>query len=1094
LNNKGQFSIIAALLVAIVLVASAMATYSSLRYSSTQEQPQILSSVDETDLALKQLLGFTVGYYGSVLKVTGNVTYARDLASNYLNNSLTNVGYVKPEWGLSLNVTDLNLNAAWFNSDSYSQGSMQVTYDLNGLGITGISYNASIRLEVKVLDSASTTQAQFKILTDRGEPLINLGTSNIKFYRYVFGDLTWEYTVPTTVISHVDGTYIVDLPPGVPSNSYVVQVEDTRGISVLASSYSEFTSQIAWNTTGFKPDLDYVDSANLNVLGTHSNFTEQQNGPNGTFDTLAEGASGTIEITNYPTNSKMYGATTLGSGSTNDLQVNDGGYMRFQAYPSSFSGSNTFGFTSVGSSVQSIEDTIRGSLFNVPNSGQAQSISVYLDLSYASNRRVKAAIYSEDHDFISETEEKIISSSGWYTFNFADPKPMLTANTNYILVAWSNSGTGSVSLRYNYGSSYQGHYRTNQYYGSWPGSIYFSHDTNSYSIYCNYSPVNQYLAQVELTGSSPIPSSWNSLVWTIDGSVSTSTVATTFQLYNSVTGQYPTSGDGFITTTLGTVDQTRAQTIVSNPASFLNSSGNWKIMVTAVKSTSSPFVLNLDFARYNLNVTNYAINLQEQWVAVNATNIRQDLCIKTGSMGAEPLLVQVLHGGNWLNLMTLAPNFYNNVSLAPYIDSSTLSIRFVGNNESTDPSQDTWNIDSIFIKDEPDVNFLVNLEPSTFTLELLQNGTMRWLGQNLQLATQTLPIPPIPVRAIHVNQTINGVNQEVPFQIEDWASNYQMPLGLTSNSTVFGNRQMIVFLLNSKVTDFTVWWDGSDTASQTPLAFTNNYFSDNVGSRTLNNGKLRLQFASTGFVLTSTVGSVTSTSNLMRINNNQDNTDPELAYVITDGVVRDIALGEAEFSNGITNCPNTYTNIVISLPANVNYYTYRLRTMFIDSESRTRTISDLCPVSVSTSASQTQMQTENGTLGGFPIIQNYTGTFSNYASSGWTAHHFSQLISDNGKGVGIFFTDTNNQKLYSFDSFSASTSKGALKVSSNLIELLPVSQAQVQFTYAYDISWQGAVATFDGNTPVCSLYDGTTPMGLWLLSEYPPTISVIAKN
>ena len=55
---------------------------------------------------------------------------------------------------------------------------------------------------------------------------------------------------------------------------------------------------------------------------------------------------------------------------------------------------------------------------------------------------------------------------------------------------------------------------------------------------------------------------------------------------------------------------------------------------------------------------------------------------------------------------------------------------------------------------------------------------MRWLGQNMQLTTQTLPIPPIPVKAIHINQTINGVNQEVPFQIEDWASNYQIPLGL----------------------------------------------------------------------------------------------------------------------------------------------------------------------------------------------------------------------------------------------------------------------------------------------------------------------------
>ena len=35
-------------------------------------------------------------------------------------------------------------------------------------------------------------------------------------------------------------------------------------------------------------------------------------------------------------------------------------------------------------------------------------------------------------------------------------------------------------------------------------------------------------------------------------------------------------------------------------------------------------------------------------------------------------------------------------------------------------------------------------------VELLQNGTMRWLGQNLKLTTQAVPVPPVPVKAIHV--------------------------------------------------------------------------------------------------------------------------------------------------------------------------------------------------------------------------------------------------------------------------------------------------------------------------------------------------------
>ena len=170
----------------------------------------------------------------------------------------------------------------------------------------------------------------------------------------------------------------------------------------------------------------------------------------------------------------------------------------------------------------------------------------------------------------------------------------------------------------------------------------------TFSIYCTYSPANQYTAQIELTGNSIASFPWNNLAWTIDGSASQSNVSATFQLFNSITGQYPSSGDGFMNATLGTGDQTKLQTIITNPASFINSSGIWKVNITAIKSTSTRFDLNLDFVRYNPDAPNYALNLQEQWTNVNATNLRQDLCIKTGTMSVEPLFVQVLHGGNWL--------------------------------------------------------------------------------------------------------------------------------------------------------------------------------------------------------------------------------------------------------------------------------------------------------------------------------------------------------------------------------------------------------------------------------------------------------------
>ena len=1117
MNNKGQFSIIAALLVAVVLIGSAITTYSAIRYSPVQGQPQILSSVDESNQALKQILGFTVGYYGSVLKVTGNVTYAQQLAKNYFDSAVTNMGSIKPEWGLSLNSADLELKANWFTNNSYSQGNMNVTYDLKGLGITGVSYCDSTRLEVQVSNSNSTMQAQFKILTDNGEPLINLGAKSIKFFRYVYGNLTWDFSVPTNIISHGDGTYLVDLPPGVSSNSYVVQVEDTRGLSVLASSFSQFTTSIAWNTTGFKIIPDYVDTADLDVLGTHSSFTAQQNSPDGFCDTLTEAANGTTLVSSYPTNWSAKDSTTFVSGGITNLTSNDGVYMKLGSYGNSLTGQTLYAHQEtapLGSSYYylklvssdqsgntlsiSARNTGRQLIgkFVIPLTGissiPASSGTIY----YRAYRDSSVAGYC-DADII------IRQSNG-------NPRTTLVSNTastgpGSLTTSWSTlSGTYSTPT---YNVVDQTDYLEIDYYmevttkNNNNNGMYLRVDDNSLAQasqtrITNINLPTVYNAKAEFTGSTISGYSWNNLTWIIDGSASSSGVNATFQLYNWVSGQYSTIGDGYMNTILATGDITNTQVIIANSSNFVNSSGYWKVMVNTTLSTW--YDLNLDLIQYKHEAPNYVLNLQEQWTNVNATNLRQDLCIKTGTMSVELLVVQILHGGNWLNLTTLNPNSFNNVSLAPYITSSNLTIRFIDGNNATDPTQDSWNIDAVYLKDEPDINFLVNLQQSTFTLELLQNGTMRWLGQNMQLTTQTLPIPPIPVKAIHVNQTINGVNQEVPFQIEDWASNYQIPLGLTSNTTLFGNRQMIVFLLNSKVTDFTVWWNGSDAATQTPLAFTNRYFTnDNTGASTLTNGNVTLLIGN--FNIKATVGSTSSTAYFMRINQENSTYGAGVAYVIHHGIVRDVIQQEAEWGTGgsgiggADGSPNLYANIVITLPANTTYYTYQLRIMFINS-AQARSITNLSPIQLTTSLSTPQLQTENGTLAGSPILQNGTGTFLNSTGGSWTPHHFSQFISSGGKGAGIMFNDVANQKLYAFDSFSGSTSKGALKASSGLLELLPVSSSQVQFTFAYDITWQGAVATFDGQTPMCNLYDGTTPMGLWILVEYPPTLTVAPKS
>jgi hypothetical protein len=95
--------------------------------------------------------------------------------------------------------------------------------------------------------------------------------------------------------------------------------------------------------------------------------------------------------------------------------------------------------------------------------------------------------------------------------------------------------------------------------------------------------------------------------------------------------------------------------------------------------------------------------------------------------------------------------------------------------------------------------------------------------------------------------------------------------------------------------------------------------------------------------------------------------------------------------NGVPNSPNVYSQMYFTLPANATYYTYALRTVFVDS-LQSRSLTDLCAIRVTVSGGQ--QRTENGTSGGYPISSAASGLFYNFTSiqNGW-AHHWSEFIS-----------------------------------------------------------------------------------------------------
>ncbi len=94
---------------------------------------------------------------------------------------------------------------------------------------------------------------------------------------------------------------------------------------------------------------------------------------------------------------------------------------------------------------------------------------------------------------------------------------------------------------------------------------------------------------------------------------------------------------------------------------------------------------------------NYQLDLGVQWTNADYNEANEMLCIYGGTMGSENIRVDVWTGSAWQNLFTDLSSGWNNVSVSPYLTSSTFTIRFNGNDETGDTTQDSWNIDATLL-------------------------------------------------------------------------------------------------------------------------------------------------------------------------------------------------------------------------------------------------------------------------------------------------------------------------------------------------------------------------------------------------------------
>jgi len=142
--------------------------------------------------------------------------------------------------------------------------------------------------------------------------------------------------------------------------------------------------------------------------------------------------------------------------------------------------------------------------------------------------------------------------------------------------------------------------------GGWRLSLTITCESDAFNFglnMLNFVPhINVHSISVEFGGTSD-NLGWASLLWNATQAFSLPSVEVTIQLYNYSAGAYQTAGFGYISYTSGPPFsyESFSQTITVNPEDFRDSSGNWKLLITASKVGRQFYMLN-DYILYSPTV------------------------------------------------------------------------------------------------------------------------------------------------------------------------------------------------------------------------------------------------------------------------------------------------------------------------------------------------------------------------------------------------------------------------------------------------------------------------------------------------------------
>jgi hypothetical protein len=257
-ERKGQFIIIAAMLLSIMIISISTVIYGTVTYYRQERWEEYVTIVDSVKTASSNLLQVGLANYTQSL----NSTILRD----YFNQWIRDVRTAYPGYGVDVNYDltsgtrsayglvppmnySLGLASRWNTQTSYSASNATVSINVASVGLTGYNFSAHVLLKMSLRDVVWYTGSgkwyvlMFVSVEKEGpEPIISLQTGN--FGDVKLGGVSQSFTM-RRYYSSTYSSFIYEIKvssiTSLPSSANITLV-DNRGIKTI--SYTTSVQQV----------------------------------------------------------------------------------------------------------------------------------------------------------------------------------------------------------------------------------------------------------------------------------------------------------------------------------------------------------------------------------------------------------------------------------------------------------------------------------------------------------------------------------------------------------------------------------------------------------------------------------------------------------------------------------------------------------------------------------------------------------------------------------------------------------------------------------------------------------------------------------